>query len=174
MKTWNQFLVEQNEFSSTQINLPDALANDIKKWGKTFIPDDDLYTENGHGREEEIHVTVLYGLHSDDSKEARDALKDESSMEIELKETSIFEADKFDVVKFTVQSKDLVGANKKLSTCDHTNDHGSYSPHCTIAYVKKGTGKKYTGNKKFDGVKFTSDTVLFSTPNRNKTKIALH
>jgi len=178
MKTWKQFLLENtHSYSSTQVNLPQKISNDINKWAKDFIKEEDLYFEKGedYGRETETHVTILYGLNTNDIKDIKKVLKDEKlkPVTLELKETSIFECEKFDVVKFTVKSEDLVKLNKIISKCDHDKLHSEYNPHCTLAYVKKGTGKKYSGNKRFNNTKVTIDNFLFSNKNRVKTKINL-
>lgn len=177
MKTWEQFLLEQiSEYSSTQVNLPLPIANKIKKWAKNFIKEDDLYDKDQphYGRENEFHITILYGLHANNSKHIQKLLEKETPIKLELKETSIFESKEYDVVKFTVKSEDLKRFNKKIvKNCDHTTNFPQYSPHCTIAYVKKGTGKKYIGNKEFDKVKIIVNNMLFSDKNRIKTKINL-
>jgi len=175
MKTWKQFLLEkQHDYSSTQVNLPTDIAQKIMKWSHQFIAEEDVYTEDDHGRETEPHVTVLFGLHDNDAHSLKNALKGEKKVTMELKETSIFESAQYDVVKFTVESEDLYRLNRKISdACENTQSHPSYSPHCTISYVKKGTGKKYIGNKEFDGTKLIIDHILFSDKNRDKTKIAL-
>jgi len=127
----------------------------IKKsdWDRiqSLIADEDLYEEEGdqtYGRENDPHVTVLYGLHADvpDSKieELVDGLK---PTELILKKISIFENnDKYDVVKFDitgVSKGKLSDMNTKFVKLPHTSDYPDYYPHATIAYVKAGTGKKY-------------------------------
>ena len=135
---------------------------DIEKsiW-ETFqdmIDDEDVYTEKGdlsYGRETEPHVTVLYGLHADINDSTIKELIDEmEAPELKLRKISIFENDKFDVVKFDIigdSKKKLSKMNVKFAKLPHTTDYPDYHPHSTIAYVKSGTGKKYvktlTGDK---------------------------
>lgn len=174
MKTWKQFLEEKaaHEFSSTQVNLPEPLAGQIRRWGHQFIADEDVDTEEG--REDEIHVTVLFGLHTNEPDEVKKALKGVGPIELTLGKTSIFECEDYDVVKLDVESDDLHRLNKKLSDCcEHTQTHPTYKPHCTISYVKKGCGKKYVGNDKFAGTKIEIDEVLFSNKERIKKAIKL-
>jgi 2'-5' RNA ligase len=178
MKTWEDFLLEMEEhkFSSTQVNLPSGIASRIIRWGKDIIPDSDIYDgEENCGREDEIHVTVLFGLHSNNGRDVKKILQGEKLINLRLGKTSIFESENYDVVVLSVYSKDLVRLNKKIRLhCDNTQTHGSYKPHCTIAYVKKGAGKKYVGKDKFEGVQVTIDEIIFSNKHRSHSEIDLH
>lgn len=174
MKTWQQFLLEkaEHEFSSTQVNLPGSIASKIRHWGHQFVSDSDVDPEEG--REDEVHVTVLFGLHDNEPDDVEAALEGEGPIKLTLGKTSIFECDKYDVVKLDVNSEDLHRLNAKLRDhCEHTQTHPQYKPHCTIAYVKKGVGKKYIGSDKFAGTKLEIDEVLFSNKSRVKTAIRL-
>lgn len=123
-------------------------------WWKTItdeIEEDDVYEPEGerdYGIQpaSESHVTILYGLHSDIPDSDVEELIDEmTAPEVTLKDISIFDnADKgFDVVKFDVKGEDLHKMNAMFAELPHTTDYPDYHPHCTIAYVKAGTGKKY-------------------------------
>jgi len=162
------------DFSSTQINLPDDLAKKAMDFGKT-IPDDELKVENdeGKGREDDIHVTVLYGLHAEKPDQVKKLIKDIKPFEITLGKVSAFETNKeFDVVKIEVESPELRKLNKLLSDkCENSNSYPDYHPHVTIAYVKKGNAKKYIGNKSFVGKTFKATEITFSS--KNGSRIAL-
>lgn len=179
-KTWERFLVEKNgvtyDFSSTQIQLPSDLAKAVMDWGKKNIPDSEIHADEdgGKGREDDIHVTLLYGLHAESPDQVKRLLADKKSFEIELGETSIFSNDVFDVVKIGVKSPELHKLNALLSKeCDNSNSHPKYIPHVTVAYVKPGKGKKYIGRKDFVGKKFRAITVVYSSSNGKKTPIGL-
>ena len=174
MKTWRQFLLEkaEHEFSSTQVNLPESIAKKIREWGRQHIASGDIHPEEGN--EDEIHVTVLFGLHDNEPDEVEEALTDEPPVRLTLGKTSIFECDDYDVVKLDVESEDLHRINAKLQKhCVYTATHPTYKPHCTIAYVKKGMGKRYAGDDTFAGTELEIGEVLFSNKNREKTVIAL-
>lgn len=174
MMTWQQFLLEktEHEFSSTQVNLPAAVAKRVRAWGKEFVPDSALFP--GEGREDEVHVTVLFGLHGNDVSEVREVLRGVGPVKLRLGKSSIFEGGEFDVVKLGVVSADLVRLNKLLRDgCEHTLTHPKYVPHCTVAYVKKGLGKRFVGDGSFDGVVVTVGEVLFSDKSRTKSAIRL-
>jgi hypothetical protein len=108
-------------------------------------PDDIYYQENdsSYGLEKEHHVTLLYGLHHDKIDET-DVLRVSANdlQPIVLSTASLFESEKFDILKFDADSKRLHEINKELSQFPHTSTY-DYHPHATIAYLKPGTGKKY-------------------------------
>ena len=134
------------------------------------IDPDDIYDdEPGHGLEKETHVTCLYGIHTQSLKDIRDLI-DLSSINYIIGNLSLFENDKFDVLKFDIESKDLHTLNKEL--CDkleYTNKYTDYKPHITIAYLRPGTGGKYLRNtSNCLGKKFISNKYIFSDKLSNK------
>jgi 2'-5' RNA ligase len=156
---------------------------DKSSWGniQDLIDEEDIYTEDGDqtfGRETEPHVTILYGLHASipdsDIKELIDNIK---PSKLVLKEISIFENDKFDVVKFDVTgvSKGRVSKlNKKFTELPHTTDYPDYHPHTTIAYVKSGMGKKYVQTLSGESTMIVSyDTITYSKADNTKNKYKL-
>lgn len=164
-------------FSSVHINLPDPLASDIIHWGRENIPENEVFKnpdDPSFGREDEIHVTVLYGLHSDSPQDTKKVLLTQKPLTIELGKISIFSHEKFDVIKIDINSPELHKLNKKMTDfVTYTNKFKEYTPHVTIAYVKKGKGWKYSGNTVFDGKLFEANEVCFSSRSGKKTKIPL-
>jgi len=161
---------KQGKFSSTQVNLPDAVAEKMRALGEK-IPDADL-TEDG--RETESHITVKYGLHDEDPAKIQQILAGEPPVRVRLGKTSLFENEDADVVKVDVDSPDLQRLNKKIADAmPHTDTHPDYKPHATIAYVKPGTGKKYAGLTDLEGQEVTLDRLLFSSKNGVQTEIKL-
>lgn len=164
------------DFSSVHINLPDHLAREIVAWGTKAIPNEDLFIDDNNGfvgRENEIHVTVLYGIHSDSADKTKELMAEESTFEIELGSIGLFENnDLFDVVKIGVNSDALHRLNAKFQKkMPFTNKYHKYQPHVTIAYVKKGKAIKLRGVKEFLGTKFLADHVVFSSKKGTKEKI---
>lgn len=173
-------MVEKNQvrydFSSTQVNLPTRISNKIIAWGKKKIDDEDVYqVREKFGREDEIHVTVLYGLHDEKPDAVRTLVEMESPIELELGEVTAFTTNpSFDVVKLTAISPDLRRIHNKLKeNLEFTSDYPKYQPHCTIAYVKSGTAANYIGEAPFQGEKITLDHIIFSSKNGEKTRIKL-
>lgn len=171
-----------HEYSSTQFNLPPEHAKAITDLAAT-IPDEHLNTEAG-GRETEPHITVKYGLHTDDAEKVRALLKDQPPIPVTLGTTSIFPADEkavqrggadvSDVVKADVDSPALHALNQKIADAlPHTDTHPEYKPHATVAYVKPGLGKQYEGNSAVAGRTMMMHSVTFSGKDGQKVEIPL-
>ena len=159
------------KLASTQVNLPAAWADYVIKWGREMIPDADLYyDEKGNlGRETESHVTILYGI--------KDATPSEALLKL-VRETPLFTArlmgvtffdtnPKYDVVKFDVDSEDLVALSNAIrQACPNENKFPNYEPHVTVAYIKKGKCKDIEGTYPFEAEpaippEFEVNEVLF-------------
>lgn len=178
MISWQLFLERKNgnySYSSTQVNLPDKLAKKIIEWGKKHIPDQDIYDnpDDNCGREDEIHTTVLYGLHTNEPSSISDVIENFSEFKIKLTTVSKFSAEKYDVIKIGVESEKLHELNKKLAEFPNSNKYPSYIPHITIAYVLKDKCNKLVGDKNFEGEEFTATHIVFSGTDHVKTPIKL-
>jgi 2'-5' RNA ligase len=113
------------------------------------IDNSEIYTEDedkSYGLENEPHVTVLYGIHSDevpDDEVVNTMSKMEWKQPLVAKNPSLFENEKYDVLKLEVEGEWLHGANKDLrERFPYSNDYPDYRPHATIAYLKPGKGKE--------------------------------
>lgn len=142
-----------HEHCTTQINLPENIAKQVIEMSMK-IADEDLAED---GREDEPHVTVLYGLQSLDGVEK--AISGFGKVAITLGETSIFENDEYDVVKIDVDSEQLHRLNGVVAKLPNENKYDEYEPHVTLAYVKKGAGEKYVGMRDVYGAGFAADQV---------------
>lgn len=163
------------DYSSVQVNLPSEIAKRIKKWGKDNIPDGDVYEADGHGRETEIHVTVKYGLHTDDVNEVKKLLSGYKQFYIELGEISRFAhpESEYDVAKIEIISKDLHDLHEILGDLENSDQWPKYKPHSTISYLKKGKSKEVSGNKEFSGTKILITELVFSNTIGEKKTIPL-
>jgi len=136
------------------------------------INPEDVYTEDGRGIEDEPHVTALYGFHDEVTlDDVKNIVKKVANKPLVVKVTGIStfsSKDKpYDVVKFDIESKELVRLNNKLKKLPHTNTFSEYHPHMTISYVKKGTGEKYV--RVFENpILITGDKMVFSDKEKNK------
>lgn len=142
----------------------------IYDWNQRIasISDEDLYIEDGKngkfGKETEPHVTLLYGIHSKEAnaQEIINYLKESKPITIKIKGISLFENPKYDVVKYEVESEDLVEMNKYIKEhFPNTQTFPTYKPHMTLAYVKPGMGKKYVKQFEVPDV-LNSDTYHYS------------
>lgn len=158
------------EFGCVMLELPNNEENN-NWWNNdilSLIDDNDLYidTENPlrFGKEKEKHCTIKYGLHDWEFQlsELKKEVESWGPIEISLSNITLFENELFDVVKFDVESDRLHELNKIITdNYPCTDTYPDYHPHCTIAYVKKGMGKKYI--KTFEEpYTFICDTVKIS------------
>lgn len=114
-----------------------------------LIKKEDIYedsNDSSYGLENEPHVTILYGLHTEVTpQEITDLVRDVEVGEfIEISGISLFENQHYDVLKWDVKkSPFLVEMRNKLIKLPHTTSYPKFNPHITISYVKKGMGKKY-------------------------------
>lgn len=160
-------------YASTQINLPADITERIQEWSREFIPDSHLYhsDDDTHGRRPDSHVTVLYGLESDNSGDVAEKLKGFGPISFNLGKISTFECEKYDVVIIEVDGERLHKANSILRELPNQNTFPDYKPHVTIAYVKKGLGSKYLGNETFADTKIESSGIVFSGSDGGKVVI---
>jgi 2'-5' RNA ligase len=174
---FRQFLETQivHDCSSAQIYLPDNLSNNIIKWGYKHIPNKDLCINNSDfSRENEIHVTLLYGIHSDSPKQVKDYIRSQKFFSCKLGKISLFKNPKFDVVKIDVISKELHQLNNLLNkNIEATNIYKKYEPHVTIAYILKNKGDHLIGNNTFQGEKFMVHDIIFSSRTGKKISLPL-
>lgn len=163
------------EFSSTQVNLPKAESEKVLSVGRNLIKDEDVHPEEG--REDNPHITLKFGLHTNESAEVAQILANEKPFEVALGKTSIFPAKEganYDVVKVDAFSPELHRLNKLIADNTETTDtHPTFQPHVTLAYVKAGEGEKYAGKADLEGTKLTFNSIAFSDKNRNQVEIPL-
>ena len=155
---------EEHDYASTQVELSAGASAVVQDLAKQ-IPDADLGAE---GREAKPHITVKYGLHSDEAIETvRQLLADEPPIRATLGTTSIFPSSETggdEVVKVDVVSEDLRRINTKIAAAVKITDtHPEYQPHVTIAYVKPGTGQQHAGQTKLKGRKLQFKQLVFAT-----------
>ncbi len=163
------------EYSSVQVNVPQVIAEEIIGWGQDKIGDQELYMAQDRGREDEIHITVLYGIHASSPTRVESLLKGAIPFVVSLGTVSIFtiNAD-FDVIKIDVMGSYLFHLNRTLKENVHNSQvFPSYKPHVTIAYVKKGVGRELVGSNAFKGISWKTNSLVFSSKMGGKTPIRL-
>ena len=177
-QTWLHIaLADAYKYACVLVKVPDDVSKAIRKF-QEGIAEEDLYNDpddpHGSGKESDHHITIKYGLHSDDPDEIRELLGDQAGGSIELREVETFKSDDYDVVKVGVDSEDLRRLNKHIAeNVEVTDTHPQYKPHMTLAYVLPGKGKNYSGDKSFASMSFDFDAVHLADTDGKKTKIAL-
>jgi 2'-5' RNA ligase len=142
-------------------------APEIEKIQESIDPSD----LSGSGLEKEHHVTLLYGIHSNEVSEDEVFKACEMTPhEVRLHNISLFENKEYDVLKFDADCPELQKANARLVKLPHTTDYPDYHPHATIAYLKPGTGSKYV--KALMGVTAIGmpDKIVYSKPDGKKVE----
>lgn len=173
---YQQKTQKERDFSSTQFNLIDAKFP--KKQGDPIyrikqmtdsILDEDL---TGDGREDNFHITVKYGLLTDDIEEVKGVVRGFGPVVVRLGETSIFSNEEEEVVKISVEGEDIHRLNALLKgTLQNEETHPEYNPHITLAYVKPGRGKQYINESDVSGWEMTFTDLTFSSKSGDKEKI---
>lgn len=169
--TLDEYITEQSkttyDYGCLMINVD---ATGWSEFVNEIIDTDDIYTENnGYGIETEPHVTVLYGLHDGiDMKKLKSVLCTLSDVDIVSNKIGIFENEKYDVLKYDIDSTKLHILNSIVSeNFEYTSDYPDYHPHITIAYLKPGLGKKYA--KELEETKeFKPEEYTYSFPSGDK------
>jgi hypothetical protein len=146
----NLLLEEFYDYGCLMLYVPPSIGDIMLEWSQLNIPDKVLYTEDdddSYGRETEAHVTVKYGFVSTYLPEkVYSIVHTTSPFPVTIESVSLFENDKYDVVKCGVQSEGLMTLNRRISESVKTEDtYPEYKPHMTLAYVKKGTCSHLVG-----------------------------
>ena len=141
-----------------------------------LINPDDLYHEDGeeYGLESEPHLTLLFGLHEGVSTDAvKSVLKDKTFSECKAHNISLFENEKYDVLKFDIEGDGLHKVNKELRKLPYTSTFPNYHPHMTIAYMKPGTGNAIC--EKLEGKEYwlPPKHAVYSKPDGTKDSISI-
>ena len=141
---------------------------------KSMINKDDLYLgkndDRGYGFEDEPHVTILYGIHSDvPLKDVEAIINKIKRPEIKMQKVSSFNNTEFGVLKFDIESNDLHNENSKFTKLPHTTSYPDYHPHATIAYIKPDYIDSYVDKfKDIEPVEVVVSKIVYSMADGNK------
>ncbi len=142
------------------------------------IDSKDIYIQEGDrsfGLEKEPHCTLLYGLHNEVStKDVNEVLNNYTYSTVKAYNVSLFENQDYDVLKFDIKGDNLHETNKDLQQYPFTSNFPDYHPHLTIAYLKPGTGKKYTKILKGQEFDLLPQYAVYSKPDGGQDKININ
>lgn len=150
----------------------------LQGWAEVLVhvdPEDVFDPDGEHGYSLYPHITVLYGLHYVEDPVKLMLFIDSFTKPVDVDFTgiSVFENEKFDVLKFDVDSKQLIKCHDKIRTKFKCTDmFEDYKPHMTIAFLNKGTGWKYK-NLAFSVPKMKIDLMRFTNSDGHETLIKL-
>lgn len=158
-------------YASTQVQMPPKLAR-LHQRLAAKIADKHLAD---HGREDDPHITVKYGLHPAHADKAEAIIRRHPPIAARLGKTSSFTGgEDGDVVKVGVHSPGLHRLHQALKAgVPNTETYPTYDPHMTVAYVKPGQAKQYEGLDDLDGHGAVFKHVMISDKAGNKRKVPL-
>lgn len=161
--------------SAVMVRFPDILANRIKAWCKKNIPSKDVSTDgDAKGRENQIHCTVKFGLHTNNIEKIEEILDGFGKFSVRLGSISRFtSSDDFDVLKIEIESEKLQELHRLLSDLPNDDKFKEYKPHATISYIEKGSSYSLSGDSTFSGEQFEVNEIIFSPAVGNKTTLKL-
>jgi len=169
---------EAHSYGCLMLRLPTTLTEMVRAYAAS-IPNDRIQSSEGEsGFDGTPHVTVKYGLHTDDPDEVRAKLSGWGPVFFSLGSPSVFHNEGSAVLKIRVQSPDIMRLNKFVCNNFKTTDtHPTYQPHVTIAYLKHDKMDPYWYTKYytdiFDGLTATVHEVEFSPAEGEKVMIPL-
>lgn len=167
---------KKHDYSCVMLKIPDSVGKKIKGWALKNIKSEDVYQEEGYGREWSSHITALYGLLTPNYKDVEKLVKTLGLIDIRMGNVNMFrpEDKPYDVIKVEVDSPKLVELHNLLSEkLENEDEHPEFKPHLTLAYIKKGKCRKLLGHLKFTGDLIKVDTLIFSSSLGKKTEIKL-
>lgn len=147
----------KRKYATVQVELPGVMAAAVLTLGQR-ISDNVLSfdAEGSGGREERPHITVRYGIESDDPESVREAIESEAPISFSLGAVDVFPASEgapYDVVFVSCWGDGLTRLNSRISNataCLETTL--PYRPHVTLAYVQPGKGWDFIGDNAVGGL----------------------
>lgn len=126
--------------------------------------------------EKEPHVTLLYGLMENGNKwkDKVDKLLEGWSIDsVTIEEVSYFDLeDSYAIVGKIEKTDELVDGNQRLTLLPHVNTFSEYTPHVTLAYIKKDVDvDKWVKPlaKKYNGQKVAAKGINYGDPEQEDT-----
>lgn len=152
--------------SSLYLEPPKAVATEIIRWTRKNIYDNEIYSgppDQPGGRENQIHITTLYGIIGNQGDAIEQVLRDIAPVDIALGPIDLFITSiAYDVVVVQVISESLRALNKRLREhVTYEDRYPDFNPHLTLAFTKKNCCWRYYGKVPFEET-FVCDTAVFS------------
>lgn len=174
----------EGERSWVYIQIPKEFEKIIKYY-QSSIDEDDLYFEEEnsnenreYGIEKNLHITVKYGILTDNEKKVKNIIDkyNEGEKKVKIEKISIFKNEKYDVLKISCKSKYLKKIHDELSALENDDKHLEYEAHITLAYLKPGMGKKYENDtiSKIENKIFTFNNLIFKNRKNIETVFELN
>lgn len=161
---YNSLGIQQDELGCIMMDTESMDVQDIlTEEDLYYAKEQDRFWINGIVSDMNCHVTLLFGLiqSGNDWKRYVDALlEDWSLLSVHIDNVSYFDSPYPDepyyclVAKLAI-SPELLDGNGRLRKLPHVDTFPDYTPHCTIAYIKKDAKLRdellYALNNRFAG-----------------------
>lgn len=162
------------DYASTQINMPRDVAARLVDTAKSI----QASALAGKGIETEPHLTVKYGLKTEDPAAVQAVADNFKPFTVRLGRTGVFPAsessDGADVLYVRADSPELKKLNKAIGEAIDADDtFPDYNPHVTLAYLKPEESAKYKGKGFAAGTEIRVDSFVATDRNGNPTTITL-
>ena len=148
-----------HSYASTQIQAPVEVAQKVATLADKILP------RHLYKREDEPHITCLYGIEADDVEAVKNLVADFGPVRVTLGKTATFPSTAASVgetLYVEVDSPDLHRLNKLLKKLPHTSSFPTYVPHLSVGTLFPGESQKYAGLADLDGTTFTATHLTFS------------
>jgi len=157
--------------ASTQFELRGTVSAALSGMRKKIDPDD----LSAGGLEEDPHITLLFGITDPAAlpKLQNAVMLNFSSPRAAFSGIGVFEGDDFDVLVVLVESPNLMEMHRVVEkTVVNEQTHPNYTPHVTLAYLKKGRADGYS-DLKAPEMSFPLDRLVFSRRDGSKVEIPM-
>lgn len=157
------------KYGCVMVDISDAISKWLNSWCRQNIKPSDLFINQDcgiDGYEDSHHVSLLYGIVNDDPDAMNEHLFPllDKLPEFEFGDVSRFsDHPDFDVLTISLGTE-LHDIHSTLSqSVAHEKLHDTFTPHITLAYLKKDACKHLDGNRDFNGMKDKPLELVFST-----------
>lgn len=157
-------------YSTVQFDLPDDVAQRVVAFAGRLLDKADIVKT-----ETKPHVTIQYGLVDNDPDQLKAALQTQKSCKCVFGQTDYFpDRGDGDVVVLKVSRDGLERLRSVVrDNASFVERFPDYRPHVTLGYVKPGQGAKYKGRTDMEGEEVSIQSVVFSSPDGQKTDVNL-
>jgi 2'-5' RNA ligase len=129
-----------------------------------------------YGREDEPHITCLYGLtRAQELFKIMRHLREVEPFDVELREVSLFDnKPEYSVVKVDIESPGLVELNGWLTkNCTVEQTYPEYHPHMTLCYALKEAAPNCVFDNPYLGKRIRIEAMEFSHRDGSKIRMPL-
>ncbi len=164
--------IKISNYASTQFDLPNEIKTEIDIYFKELIDKKDIanpvdlpdYAKNGIVTDKS-HITVLYGIKDGMEERVKEITESKKKISVIFGKTKVFETSylNYDVLYLDILSLGIRRLRKAFEKeISYANSPFSFTPHCTIVYLKKGLGKKYEKDARFEGIRINLNELTYS------------